>query len=347
MICLRLLPIFLLASMLAFTASGQSRIETWSLKSQNFEGNLIGVSSERPVQVYLPEGYDTSDQLYPVLYALHGFFEREDALFDHYDLDGFLDLAISEGRLPPVIVVVSDYSTKPAGSFYTNSPVTGNWVTFIVEELVPAIDGKYRTLASRNSRGIFGQHIGGYGAIRIASRHPDVFGSVYALHPVATGLGHVRRTLPNWQVLFDATSMDDFEGDWVAGIFTAMYQAHLPDPTNPPLYFKPYVEKVGDSFVTNPEVYAVFESRFYLEAEIPQYATALMSLKGLKFDWGRHDPNQDHVVSNEHYTRKLRQYGIEHEAEEYNGGWGDRDFVTGGRVDTDLFPFFRENLETQ
>ncbi len=343
----RVLPILAAASMFILSAAAQSRIDTWSLHSQSFDGNLIGVSSQRPVQVYLPDGYDDSGLRYPVLYALHGFFEREDALFEKLDFDHYLDVAIQEGRMPPVIVVVSDFSTKPAGSFYTNSPVTGNWVTFISDELVAAVDDKYRTIADRSSRGIFGYHVGGYGAIRIASRHPDVFGSVYALHPVATGLGHVRRTLPNWQTLFDATSMDDFEGDWVSGIFTAMYQAHLPEPDNPPLYFTPYVEKVDGEFVTIPEVYALFESRFYLEMEIPTYAEALKSLNGFKFDWGRHDPNQDHIVSNEHYTRKLRQYGIPHEAEEHNGGWDDRHFVPGGRLDTDLFPFFQAHLKTE
>ena len=73
----------------------------------------------------------------------------------------------------------------PVGySWSVNSSVTGNWEDFVVKELVPDIDANFRTLANRDSRGIAGDRMGGYGAIRFGMRHPDVFGSVYALHPV-------------------------------------------------------------------------------------------------------------------------------------------------------------------
>ena len=55
---------------------------------------------------------------------------------------------------------------------------------------------------------------------------------------------------------------------------------------------------------------------------IPKYADNLKSLRGLKFDWARNDGNQDHVYSNQAFTHKLNEFGIAHEAEEYNGVWG-------------------------
>lgn len=77
---------------------------------------------------------------------------------------------------------------------------------------------------------------------------------------------------------------------------------------------------------------------------IPQYAGTLKSLRGLKFDWARNDSNQDHVYSNQALTHKLDEFGVPHQAEEYNGLWGHGNWGDGGRVATDLLPFFSRNL---
>lgn len=325
---------------LSVPAAAQGTIQRFDIQSDAFDGNLIGVEPRRSVEVYLPEGYGRSQHRYPVLFAFHDFFEGADALFERHDMDGLLDRAIAEGRLPPTIVVTADFSTPVASSLFTNSPVSGRWEDFIVEDLVPHIDDRFRTLADRETRGVFGYHIGGYGAIRMAARHPDLFGSVYALHPVATGVGNVNRVVPNWDNLLAATSLDDLKGDWASEIFASIYQAHVPNPNNPPLYFDWVIDPEDRSIRT--DVYTRYTENFLLDSEVAQYADALKSLIAFKFDWGRHDPNQDHVVGNQHYTRKLRAFGVPHEAEEYNGGWWDGIFEPGGRVDNDLFPFFAE-----
>ena len=59
----------------------------------------------------------------------------------------------------------------------------------MVEELIPYVDVNFRTIPHRDSRGIAGIFMGGYGAIRFGMRHPEVFGMVYAMHPVGTGSG--------------------------------------------------------------------------------------------------------------------------------------------------------------
>ena len=88
-----------------------------------------------------------------------------------------------------MIFVAVDMATPLGCSWYVNSPVTGNWEDFMVRELVPYVDANFRTLANRDSRGIAGDFMGGYGAIRFGMTHPEVFGTVYALHPVGTGSG--------------------------------------------------------------------------------------------------------------------------------------------------------------
>lgn len=324
----------------------ESRVEKGAVQSEAFDGNPIGVSPVRNYQVYLPDGYDEGAQRYPVLYFLHTFFEDETAFFNAYGGKALLDSAIERASMSGVIVVAADFSTPVGGSFYTSSPVTGDWLGFTVEELVPHIDRTYRTLDAAASRGVFGHHAGGYGAIRFASRRPDVFGLVYAMHPVATGHGNIlMQSRPDWEKFETAASLDDLKGDFLSEIFTIIYQANLPDLERPPLYFDPPAKLVDGALVFDVALTEQLQRGFFLERHVGEYAENLRSLSAFKFDWGRHDGNQDHVYSNQFYSRKLNEFGVPHEAEEYNGGWGDGMFEAGGRIETDVFPFFQRHLQ--
>src|SRR5215813_13040354 len=125
----------------------------------------------------------------------------------------------------------------------------------MVQELVPYIDANFKTLPARDSRGIAGVFIGGYGAIRFGMRHPDVFGSVYAMHPVgtATGVG-VSMTIPKWEILTNARSMDDVKKDPGTWIFTTMFQAHLANPDRPPLYIDLLARQEGSQLRIDPKL---------------------------------------------------------------------------------------------
>jgi pimeloyl-ACP methyl ester carboxylesterase len=326
-------------------SNAASRIERAQISSRNFEGNKIGISGIRNYRVYLPDGYDSSSKRYPVLYYLHSFFEDDATFFDHQNGKTLLDQAIERADISPVIVVTVDFNTPVGGSLYTNSPVTGNWESFMIEELVPQIDHNYRSLAKRESRGIFGHFIGGNGAIRFASRHPDVFGSVYALHPVGTGFGNIlMQSRPNWGKLEKAKSLADIKGDGLSEIFTAIYQAHLPNAEKGPLYFDAPARMEDGKLVLDPVLTERVQAGFFLERQVPEFAENMRRLIGFKLDWGRHDPNQDHVYSNQFYSRKLNEFGVPHEAEEYNGDGRTEVFAVNGRVTSDVIPFFRNHL---
>src|SRR5204863_6139881 len=68
--------------------------------------------------------------------------------------------------------------TRFGGSQYVNSTATGRYEDYVVDELVPFVDAHFRTLASRDHRGVVGKSSGGYGALVLGMRHPDVFGAV-------------------------------------------------------------------------------------------------------------------------------------------------------------------------
>ena len=332
---------------LALPAFADSRIERTIISSDNFD-NLIGVSSDREMLVYLPDGYDQSEARYGVLYGFHTFFEDEEALFRDYNIRDLLDAAIAEGRLPPVIVVTPDFSTPVAHSLFENSPVTGQWLTFARDEMVSHIDKTYRTIAARESRGIFGNHIGGYGAIKLAARYPDVFGSVYALHPVATTStkdGMV--DFLDWEAYYNAVETNDLSAHWSLGIFTSFFQAFLPNPDNPPFYVDIPVTLDKGTRVSDDALLDKLSGTLPLIEEVETYADNLKTLNGFKFDWGRQDPIESHITGNLAYSDALIALDVPHIAEGYNGGWDEGVFGPGERIDTDLFPFFAATLSLE
>jgi enterochelin esterase-like enzyme len=328
---------------IADSASGQ--ILGREIKSTNFAGNKIGTSPVRKMVVYLPPGYEGSSKRYPVVYFLPTPFENYRVAFDRDGAAGLLDRAIGAGVIGDFILVSADMTTPLGSSWYVNSPVTGNWEDFMIRELVPYIDANFRTLSTRDSRGISGDFMGGYGAIRFGMKHPDVFGSVYALHPVGTGSGLLTMySRPNWELLANAKSMDDLKGDGFSTIFTTIFQANLPNPDKPPLFIDLQAHKVGDHLVVDSKETERLRDNFFIESMVAKYADNLKSLRGFKFDWARNDTNQDHVYANQALTHKLDEFGIPHQAEEYDGLWQGGLWSMDGRIYTDVLPFFQEHL---
>src|SRR5207249_12119449 len=82
-----------------------------------------------------------------------------------------------------LIVVLPDSKTVHNGSMYSSSVTTGDFENYVASDLVSYIDAHYRTIASRESRGLVGHSMGGYGATRIGMKHADVFGSLYIMSP--------------------------------------------------------------------------------------------------------------------------------------------------------------------
>jgi hypothetical protein len=330
-----------------FAASIKSQVIARELRSENIALNRCGIDPVRRMLVYLPAGYDpSSSQRYPVIYFFPNPFEESYGYdFDHRDAQGLFDRAIADGVIKKFILVAVDMNTPLGSSWYVNSPATGNWEDFMIQELVPYIDENFKTLSNRDSRGIAGIFIGGYGAIRLGMRYPNVFGSVYAMHPVGTGTGvGVSMTIPKWDILTDAKSMEDVKKDGGTRIFTTMFQAHLPNLAKPPLFIDLPARQENGKLIIDAKLMDRFRNSFYLETMIPQYADNLKSLRGFKFDWTRNDANYDHVYANQAFTRKLNEFGIAHGAEEYTGPFDDSNWGNDGRIYTEVLPFFQTHM---
>jgi S-formylglutathione hydrolase FrmB len=156
--------------------------------------------------LYLPPSYESSGtRRYPVLYFLHGLNENEMRWSTRGETDLQLDRMIAEKKLGEFIVAVPMSSST---SFYTNARA-GNapWEDAIVKEFIPMIESSYRVNATRATRGISGISMGGYGALKIAMKHPEMFGSVSAhsaaLVPDLNGTAVTGRRLDLFKTLFD------------------------------------------------------------------------------------------------------------------------------------------------
>jgi Putative esterase len=321
-----------------------------TIESKSFAGNKIWTSASRKLAIYLPPGYGESTARYPVIYFLPSPFDGNYRnLFDGRAAQALFDRAVASAEIGKFILVSVDMTTPVGYSWAVNSPATGNWEDFFIGELVPYMDANFRTLANRDSRGISGIFMGGHGAIRLAMKHPDIFGAVYAMHPVGTGSGlKIMDSLPNWELMANAKSIDDVKADGYSSIFTGIFEAFLPDAEKPPLYLDaPAHHDDSGQLIVDAQLTAKVRHAFFLEEMIPEYAGNLKSLRAFKFDWSRSDLNQDHVYSNQAFTHKLNEFGIIHEAEEYNGAWGEPNWGDDGRVYTEVLPFFARHLAFQ
>lgn len=321
------------------------RVLMREIHGESLTHSLIGTNPVRKLAVYLPDGYEGSSQRYPVIYYLPNPLAKFDEAFYEGPARELLNRAISAAEIGRTIFVAVDMATPLGCSWYVNSPVTGNWEDFMVREVVPYVDANFRTLGSRDSRGILGDFMGGYGAIRFGMTHPEVFGTVYALHPVGTGSGlFTMYSRPDWKKLDAIKSMDDLPKEIWANIFISIFQAGVPDANKPPLYIDLQAHSRGDTLEIDSAVTERLRDNFLLETMVGKYADNLKSLRGLRFDWARNDGNQDHVYANQAFTHKLNEFGIPHEAEEYNGVWGTGNWGVDGRVYTEALPFFARHL---
>src|SRR5664279_2834007 len=150
------------------------------LPSTVLAGNPLGDPTERDLYVYVPPGYDTSKR-YPALLAIVGYTGTGGGVFNVdtllEPLDAKLDRLIAAGTCPPAIIAAPDCFTRVGGNQYINSAGTGRYEDYLCDEVIPFVDGQYRTIPS-GGWGVFGKSSGGYGSIVLGMRRPDVFAAI-------------------------------------------------------------------------------------------------------------------------------------------------------------------------
>lgn len=356
------------------------RVEVVAHASQVLRDNPLRDPSTRALHVWLPPDYDDrrqADRRYPVLYDLVGFMGGGPA---HTNWKAFGEnlperaaRLIHEKRMEPVIVVFPDCFTALGGNQYVNSSAIGAYADYLTREIVPFVDNRYRTLASRDHRGCFGKSSGGYGAIVHGMKYPKTWGAV-ADHSGDAYFDFVYRS--DWPNTLDALAKfaprrsagpidvtarskktaDGLDDGRVAAFLQALWKkpklagtdghtvmnlcmaaTYDPDPSAPNGFRLPFDLETGELIEARWKKWLANDPIHMVH----KHVAALRSLRGIWIDCGWAD--QYHI----HYgtrilSKRLTALDVDHVYEEFDDTHSDIDY----RMDVSL-PFLARCLSAR
>ncbi len=277
--------------------------------------NRIGDTSDGSIRVILPPSYASSDKRYPVIYFLHGYGDSIYQMSGYYSV---LSDAFKAGNAGEFIIVNVNGTNRLGGSFYDNSPVTGNWRDFVVKEAVPLVDSKFRTRADRASRGIAGFSMGGYGALNIAFLHPAVFGALWVHAPGLLKGGDLPLMLGQWN-------------SSIRKAYASVYSYNLKNKDN---YA---VVPAMDGSGADAQIIAAWYSGF---GDIPEKVSAYLRQKnrlvGISLNYGSSDMYPWLVKGTQELDAELTAKAVPHTLRVWDGGhtFGASQVIDG------MLPFF-------
>jgi S-formylglutathione hydrolase FrmB len=315
------------------TADRAGAVVLERFESEVLKGNAPGDPFVRSVPVYLPPAYaEEPARRFPVCYMLSGFTGRGTMLLNDsawsLPLDRRMDRLIGSQGCGEMILVLPDCFTRYGGSQYLDSTATGRYEEHLVRELVPWTDGRFRTRAAAEHRGIAGKSSGGYGALVQAMRHPDVFGAVAShsgdlyfdycyradVPKLCSALQEAGGLLP-WLEAFEAAVQKKHDDLTVLNM-VAMAACYSPNPATPPF---------GIDLPCDLETGAFREDvwRRWLEQDplrmLESHADSLRAMKLVYLDCGTKDEWNLHHGARL-FARRLRELGIAHEHQEFPDG---------------------------
>lgn len=232
-----------------FTAP-RGRLTHLDVPSSALEGNLLGDPSIRRVAVYLPEGYDDNASDYPLMVDLAAFsssgLKRTAWRAFEETLPQRIDRLVGSGAMGPVVLAMPDAFTRLGGNQYIDSVAMGGWATFLVSDLVPALEATFRLRPGRRHRAVFGKSSGGYGALVHGMKHADTWGAIGCLSGDIGWEWGVRPSFPELCTRLQRTNGDpaqwleqlwaaeSFRGsDFPALLTLALCASYDPDPSAP------------------------------------------------------------------------------------------------------------------
>lgn len=313
-------------------------VEHIKIHGASLEGNLEGDAVDRDVIVFLPPSYSKDKhRRYPVVYALHGYSIGAEQWTHEIHVPQTIEGAFAQGA-KQMIVVLPDSKTVYGGSMYSRSQTTGDFEQFIAHDVVQYIDAHYRTIPNRLSRGLVGHSMGGYGALRIGMKYPNVFGALYVMSPCCLSTHRPAPNSPQEKDFLKAVAGMKSPAD--AASFPFFWKAQLasaaawsPDPKNPPLYLDLPV-KDGE---VRQDILAKWEANSPL-AFIDQYIDNLRKYRAIAMDVGDEDGLRFDTVK---VHQILNDYGVANSFEIYHG---THTSAVALRFQNHVLPFFSEYL---
>ena len=298
-------------------------------ESSYLAANMLGDPGERDLFIYLPPGYEESDRRYATAVLLHAFGQNAESLVHpptdrqrwQPPLEDVLDPVFGRMGVPPMIVVIPDGSSRWGCGQWVDSPVSGHFGSYVVNDVVGYLDSNYRTIAEARSRGVFGFSSGGMGAWNIVSQNPDVFAAMAVLSAdTFLDMTHKVFTYKYFDNIWpEAPGGPVEEDDW--SMMTYAYSAaYSPNPSRPPFFVDlpvawpsgEVIQEVWDRWLSHDPV-----------ENCRDRLDNLRRLSGILLDAGVRD---DYELQWGHrvLSHRLTEAGIAHKLTENPGNHGGR-----------------------
>lgn len=314
----------------------KGKVERIKIHGASLEGNLMGETAAPDVSIYLPPSYAVDrSRRYPVVYILHGYTSDDLRYFgpDGRQAHVRAEAAFAAGARE-LILVMPNAMNAWGGSMYSNSVTAGNWEGYVAEDLVTYMDRHYRTIPSREARGLAGHSMGGYGTLRIGMKRPDVFAALYALSSCCLNEGNVRPGRSGQPSAAEQVkTVEEARANRGAQGTLARAAAWAPNPKNPPFYL--------DLPTKNGEVQPAVAVKWAANspyAMLDQYVPNLKKYTAIALDVGLQD---NLITSNQLLVDALTRFGVVHTFETYEGDHSNR---VPQRLEERVLPFFSKHL---
>lgn len=333
-----------------------------SIPAPSLANNVLREPEKQQIAIYLPPSYKDSNQRYPVVYHLTALGVPLASPYGYQAVKTAMDHLLGERKAREMIVVIVAGYNSLGGSFYVNSPITGNWQDFIVQDVVEYMDSHYRTLASAASRGISGHSMGGFGALNLAIHHPEIFGAVYSLSPGlfdSQGLADSQMfASPNTvnNLMEGLTSISSLPPDQAENAFRKFFAAagneekfalaygaaFSPAPDKkPPYILYPYHIQNGEP-VRDEMVWKQWESGFGgIAIHLQAFKANLLKLKAIGIEYGQQDEYAWVPRGCQYLSQLMHSARIEHTLLVFQGGHFDK---LSQRIEGYMLPFFSKEL---
>jgi len=347
--------------LLASCSSRQGKLVSTDFEAPSLARNVYGISARQRLVIYLPAGYEESQRRFPVLYFLPNFncslWRYTGGSFQGFHLRQAMDRQLGKGAAREMIIVIPNVMHLLGGSWYRNSPLTGNWEDYIVNDVVGYIDHHFKTVASASGRGVAGHGMGGTGALELALKHPDIFSCVYAMSPALFDQNGLRDSgilteeqLQKWQANFNLWQTLGQETQRKS--FRDYVQTHLNSPSRTRFFeglFISYGAAVAPDLglpyphIAFPipgqgaaELVARYESGFGgWDEKLSRYVAKGQQLRGITIEYGKEDEYLWIRRGAAYVSGRMRSLGVPNALVVGEGG---HESELGRRLETGLLP---------
>ena len=200
--------------------------------------------------VYLPDGYETSNLRYPVLYLLHGNGGNLYSWVNDGHIQQTADALIAHGDIPPCVIVMPDAGT----TWFVDRKE--KMESAVIGDLIPDVENNWKVLSSRPGRLVAGLSMGGYGAMRLSLKYPEMFAAAALLSPAIYNPEPPETSSARRVGVFGSPDYD--AAVWKSYNYPALWDAYLAKKLPVPMYINS-----GD------------DDDFYIEAEAMQFYSLL------------------------------------------------------------------------